>query len=174
LGVADYVLCRKDGVYSDSRHPDSVEIGTIYHDLARRDFTVNAMARNLVTDTIIDPHDGMEDLANRVLRCVGKTHDRFSEDALRILRALRFSITKEFELDDEIIASFQDHKLVAQLRTISIERVREELYRMFKASTIQSLMILSDYPYIRNAIFAATTGVSGGVPLWLEPTLKDR
>jgi tRNA nucleotidyltransferase (CCA-adding enzyme) len=174
LGIADYVLCRKDGVYSDSRHPDSVEIGTIYHDLARRDFTVNAMARNLVTDTIIDPHDGMEDLANRVLRCVGKAHDRFNEDPLRMLRALRFSITRGFELDDNIIECFQDYKLVAQLRAISIERVREELHRMFKSSTIQSLMILSDYPYVRNAIFATTTGVSGGVPLWLEPTLKDR
>jgi tRNA nucleotidyltransferase (CCA-adding enzyme) len=94
LGATDYVLCRKDGAYSDGRRPDSVEVGTIFDDLARRDFTVNAIAIDTETGALIDPHGGAQDLTARVLRCVGNPVDRFNEDRLRIFRAARFSLTK--------------------------------------------------------------------------------
>ena len=92
MGACDYVLCRKDGAYYDGRRPESVEIGTIRDDLARRDFTVNAMAIN-EDGELIDPHGGKVDLLHKTLRCVGNAHERFSEDYLRMLRAIRFCIT---------------------------------------------------------------------------------
>lgn len=83
----DFVLCRKENSYSDGRHPDLVKMGTIIDDLARRDFTMNAIA---IDDqgTIIDPFGGQDDIANKVIRCVGST-DRLLEDSLRLIRAIR-------------------------------------------------------------------------------------
>src|SRR6478735_1674813 len=94
LGGVDFVLCRKDGAYSDGRRPDSVEMGTLLDDLARRDFTVNAIAR-ADDGSLIDPFNGQADLKLRLLRCVGGV-DRLREDSLRMLRAFRFAITKGF------------------------------------------------------------------------------
>src|SRR5579859_2576372 len=85
--VSDYVLCRKDGAYSDSRHPDSVEHGTLHDDLARRDFTMNAIAIDS-DGNYIDPFNGISDIKNKLIRCVGNAQDRFDEDALRMLRAI--------------------------------------------------------------------------------------
>ena len=87
--AADFVLCRKDGHYSDGRRPDTVEIGTLYDDLARRDFTMNAIALD-EDDNIIDPFDGRGDLHRGIIRCVGKATDRMREDSLRLIRAIRF------------------------------------------------------------------------------------
>lgn len=166
--TADYVLCRKDGFYYDGRHPDTVTPGTIYDDLARRDFTVNAMAKD--GDIILDPHGGMKDIRGRIIRTVGKAEDRFSEDGLRMLRALRFSITKDMSLDGEIVRALSNPGFYeAKLKGISIERVREEFDKMFRFSTYWTLIRLDMYRNFRNYLFGKLYDT-----LWLKPTLEGK
>lgn len=89
---------RRDGNYTDGRHPDNVEFTSdLSEDLERRDFTINAMAYNPMTG-LIDPFDGMRDIRNRRIVCVGSARERFKEDALRILRAIRFAAQLDFPL----------------------------------------------------------------------------
>ena len=119
---------RIDGEYSDNRRPDSVIfVDDIAKDLSRRDFTINAMAYNWYKG-IVDPFGGYGDLDNKVIRCVGNPDDRFQEDALRILRALRFAATYGFEIDDETAGAIRRNKTL--LKNISAERIREELTKM--------------------------------------------
>lgn len=116
---------RQDGDYTDSRRPSSVRLGvSLQDDLARRDFTVNAMA---YSDTLglFDPFNGMGDLSQRLLRAVGNPAERFSEDALRILRALRFCAQHGFSLDADTEMALRAHR--ESLREISAERVCAEL-----------------------------------------------
>lgn len=155
--VADFVLARKDGPSSNGRHPDWVKPGTLMDDLSRRDFTVNAMALDPVNGNLIDPFNGQEDLNNRTLRFVGNTMDRIEEDGLRILRALRFQVTKGLTMHPELFQFFLDNHVALgfhHLRSVSTDRIREELNKMFSANTLQTLEILEDFPGIRNAIFS--------------------
>ncbi len=163
----DFVLCRKDGAYSDGRRPDSVEAGTIYDDLARRDFTMNAIAIRELDGKIIDPHGGVEDIQRWQIRAVGNAVDRFMEDALRLLRAMRFSITLGFCLDDEIRACMDDADLLEMLRTVSVERQQVELSKCFRADTFATLDFFERHRRLRNSLFSNKT-------LWIEPTLKER
>jgi len=168
LGDADFVLCRKDGEYRDGRRPETVEVGTLADDLARRDFTMNAIAIDVHTNVMIDPYDGYTDLQNGLIRCVRNAHDRFSEDALRMLRALRFSITKNMRMHDDIQAAFGDVQLLELLDTkISWDRKKDEVFKMFKHDTSKTLLILQRFPAIRELLF-------DNKPLWLEPTLRER
>lgn len=155
LGASDFVLARKDGTYDkDGRRPDFVEPGTLLDDLARRDFTVNAMAK-AEDGTIIDPYNGRDDLLNLgILRCVGDTATRMREDSLRILRAIRFSIVKDLAYSDELFEFLQDDDTAPLLAHISIERVREELYKCFTFSTPDTLKELDEFPAIRDHIFS--------------------
>ena len=164
----DFVLCRKDGDYSDGRRPDSVEPGTILDDLQRRDFTVNAIARNVETGEIFDPFDGVKDIKSMYLRCVGDTKERFDEDALRILRAIRFHITKGFLLSDDISRVLCDsYYWPSKLAAISVERIREEMLKCFRHSTPVTLRFLGDiHPQMVSAIF--------GDDMWLKPTMEER
>lgn len=120
---------RIEGQYSDNRHPDNVTFTTsLKEDLSRRDFTINAMAYN-DGNGLTDYFNGMEDLNNKVIRSVGKADDRFKEDALRMLRAVRFSTQLGFQLDAEDL--FISIKRNAHLiKNISHERIREELCKI--------------------------------------------
>mgnify|MGYP002747897424 FL=1 len=90
---------RIDGEYNDSRHPESVEFtSNLIEDLKRRDFTINAMAYN-EREGLVDAFDGINDINNKIIRCVGEPEERFGEDALRILRAVRFSAQLGFDID---------------------------------------------------------------------------
>lgn len=162
MGAVDFVMCRKDGAYSDGRHPDTVEPGTIFDDLARRDFTVNAMAID-EAGNLIDPHEGERDLEDRLLRCVGFTSDRFEEDSLRILRAMRFSITKDLELSSGITAVFRQPSLwIPKLEAVSTERKREELHKCFAHDTAKTLMFFKSIDSAwADCLFQ---------DLWLKPT----
>jgi tRNA nucleotidyltransferase (CCA-adding enzyme) len=162
---SDYVLCRKDGAYSDGRRPDDVEIGTIYDDLARRDFTMNAIAK--VGDEYIDPHGGRTDIARRLIRAVGSAEERFSEDALRMLRAMRFHITMGFKLHWDILACFLREDLLTKLSSVSVERKQVELSKCFRADTMKTLDFLAERWLLPSYLFSAGD-------LWLEPTLKAR
>ncbi len=115
---------RVDGAYADHRRPDRVTfVRDIVEDLARRDFTVNAMAYH-PRSGLVDPFGGQEDLAKGRIRCVGDPHTRFSEDALRILRALRFSAVYDFVLEED--TALAAHDLRATLERVAKERVTAE------------------------------------------------
>ena len=116
---------RREGAYTDSRHPDRVEFtDSLTADLARRDFTVNAMAYRPDTG-LIDPFHGEEDLRRGVLACVGDPHTRFSEDALRILRAMRFCSVLGLSQDPRLMAAA--NSCSPQLSEISVQRIFSEL-----------------------------------------------
>lgn len=153
--AADFVLARKDGPSSDGRHPDFVEVGTLADDLDRRDFTVNALAREVGTTTIIDRHDGLSDLATKTLRFVGEPADRIREDALRVMRALRFAVTKGFTFAPETEAALHAPEVPEMLARISEERREGELRTMFaKASTPEVLDLIGSLPTaLRDAMF---------------------
>ncbi|HEY2733723.1 MAG TPA: CCA tRNA nucleotidyltransferase, partial [Polyangiales bacterium] len=123
---------RGEGAYSDSRHPDEVFfVKDIDEDLARRDFTVNALAYDPLEDCLIDPFGGALDLEQRLLRTVGDARDRFSEDGLRVLRAARFVATLGFRLDDATAAAIP--QALASFERVSKERVRDEWLRTMLA-----------------------------------------
>lgn len=137
---------RVDGTYSDNRHPDSVIFtGDLSKDLSRRDFTVNALAYSPGTG-IIDCFNGVNDIKNRVMRCVGTPDERFGEDALRILRALRFASVLGFEIETETAKSLLRNK--ERLNNIAAERIHVELIKLLGGIDVQR--ILDDY---RDIIF---------------------
>lgn len=119
---------RIDGNYSDSRRPDKVTFTkSLEEDLKRRDFTINAMAYNDEVG-LVDPFNGMEDIEHYKIRCVGRAEDRFSEDALRILRAIRFASQLGFVVDSDV--SLNIHKMYKNLENISIERINSEFCKI--------------------------------------------
>ena len=123
---------RREGAYADARHPDEVEFTRdLRGDLARRDFTVNAMAFDPRSGVLVDDHDGLADLGRRVLRTVGEPRARFHEDALRPVRAARFAATLELELDPATRAALGG--VVDRARRVAVERVREELVKLMAA-----------------------------------------
>lgn len=131
---------RVDGEYEDNRHPKEVQFTTsLIEDLKRRDFTINAMAYN-ETEGLVDEFGGMDDLNAGIVRCVGEPVDRFSEDALRIMRAVRFSAQLGFSIDPETKEAAK--KLHKNLESISAERINVELTKL----------LVSDHPdYILDA-----------------------
>lgn len=139
---ADFVLARRDGPTADGRRPEYVEPGTLADDLARRDFTINALARCPLSGDIIDHHNGREDLSKRVLRFVGDPIKRIEEDGLRVLRGFRFSITKKLVIEPLTDAALRSATSTRMLACVSIERVREELEKMFAYDTLGSLQLL--------------------------------
>lgn len=153
LGDADFVLCRKDGTYSDGRHPDNVTIGTIYDDLARRDFTMNAIAIDTYTGLILDPHHGIDDIGSRVINCVNDPIITFSEDSLRILRAFRFAITLDMYLSQSIVNSLYNLKIINGITNVSNDRIREELTKMFMHDTLSSMTIFEIFYDLRRIVF---------------------
>lgn len=173
----DFVMCRKDGAYSDGRRPDEVIPGTILDDLARRDFTCNAIAVNMTSGEVLDPHNGQQAIFNKELVCVGKAEDRFNEDALRLVRAIRFRVTKDLGWDDEIWECFgswdsdsweQARSWSQKLKQVSVERVREELHKCFRHDTLNTLRLFQSIAGPWSKVIFDDMGI------WLEPTLKER
>ncbi len=140
---------RCDGEYLDHRRPESVSFSRkLSDDLSRRDFTVNAMAYSL-TSGVIDLFCGREDLKNRVVRCVGDAVTRFEEDALRILRAIRFSSTLGFTVEEKTRKAIFEKKEL--LRTVSGERIREETEKLVLGEN--ALSVISEYAEIFETVF---------------------
>ena len=130
---------RVDGKYSDHRRPDSVGFtGRLEEDLARRDFTINAMAYSPERG-LIDPYGGERDLGDRIIRCVGEPERRFDEDALRILRALRFASTLGFEIDDQTAEAAV--RLRGLILDISRERVSAELEKLLSGVDVVNILL---------------------------------
>lgn len=123
---------RTESDYSDGRHPDRVEYAaSIEEDLSRRDFTINAMAYDLEGKSLLDPHGGQGDLASRLIRAVGDPAERFHEDGLRPLRAVRFAAQLGFAIEAGTLAAIAP--AIGRFRLVSAERVREELQKMLLA-----------------------------------------
>lgn len=126
---------RVDGEYSDGRRPENVRFtGNIEEDLARRDFTMNAIAFNPQQLTYTDPFYGIVDIKKKTIRAVGNAKERFLEDGLRPLRALRFQAQLGFKLDSEIVEAFKDAEVIETIKKVSIERVREEILKGLKTN----------------------------------------
>lgn len=123
---------RGETSYSDGRRPDAVYfVGDIVADLARRDFTINAIAYDPLEDVLIDPFGGLADLEAHTLRAVGNARERFAEDGLRVLRAARFRATLEVEIEPETLRAIEPS--LASYRKVSPERIREEWMKTMKA-----------------------------------------
>ncbi len=164
---ADFVLCRKESSESDGRRPDWVEPGDIFDDLARRDFTVNAIALDCESGSLVDPHEGQKDLASRTLRFVGDPEKRIREDGLRVMRAFRFMITKGLDPDFDTWNALRSDLAEEMLRVPSVNSDRRgvELKKMFKHDSVKSLNLVASLPKgIQDAMFADG--------IWLEPTTK--
>jgi tRNA nucleotidyltransferase (CCA-adding enzyme) len=131
MGV-EVTTFRGEGAYTDARRPDSVVFGVpLREDLARRDFVINAIAYDPIADAVFDPFGGQADLAARRLRAVGDAVARFTEDGLRVMRAVRFAAVLELELDAETEAGIAP--ALPSLRKVSQERVHDELVKLFAA-----------------------------------------
>lgn len=158
--AADFVMCRRESSASDGRTPDVIEPGTILDDLGRRDLTVNAIARDVDTGEVIDPHGGVEDIATRTLRFVGDPVTRCTEDTTRIMRALRFMVTKDLQPDDEARA-FLSGSVAADLLAIderadgkrTIDMVAVELQRMARFDSARTVLTLAQFPHLMPSIF---------------------
>lgn len=132
---------RRDGEYSDGRHPDTVEFTSdLIYDLERRDFTINAMAYN-PEEGLVDPFNGCRDIQNRIIRCVGNPDDRFQEDGLRILRALRFSCQLNFVIDETTGRAMLDNKEL--ISNVSMERINTEFIKIINAEYVFSFPFYS-------------------------------
>lgn len=164
-GIADFVMARKEMGYIPGTRTPIIIPGTLYDDLERRDFTLNALAKN-DDGTIIDYFDGLKDLENKVLRTPLDCKVTFDDDPLRILRAIRFSITKDFTIPEEMFRVIMSYDYNNKMSVVSSERIREELFKCFKFDTLQTLDTLNDFIPLRNYIFNKTK-------LWLKPTFEQ-
>ena len=150
LSLYDITTMRKEGKYIDSRHPSEVSwTNKIEDDLSRRDFTVNALALEIKEGkkpVIIDLYNGQADLEKKLVRCVGEADVRFQEDALRLMRAIRFSAQLNFRIEEETLKSIERNS--ALIKNISWERIRDELFK-----------ILASDNYYEGIIFLKETGL---------------
>ncbi len=141
IAIVEVTPYRVESGYSDKRRPDSVKFGTsLLEDLARRDFTINAIALDY-KGHLIDPYDGQKDIKDKVVRAVGNARDRFNEDALRMLRAIRLVAELDFGIDGETAAAISENN--RHLVSISRERVRDELIRILNSSQPMNALVLA-------------------------------
>ena len=162
--VKDVVMARKELGYIPGTRTPLVKPGTLYDDLERRDFTLNALAKDS-DGNIIDFFGGMDDLKHGMLRTPLDCKITFDDDPLRILRAIRFSITKKFSMSRKIIEEIYIYDYDNKMSVVSTERIREELFKCFKHDTIKTLNTLDEFYRLRDYIFKNNI-------LWLKPTLE--
>lgn len=163
-GVADFVMARKEVGYVPGTRTPIIKPGTLFDDLERRDFTLNALAKD-EDGNIIDFFNGQEHLKLGVLRTPLDVEVTFNDDPLRILRALRFCITKGFWIESDMDEVIRAYDYDSKMSVVSDERIREELFKCFKVDTLKTLRTLHTYPMLRNYIFRDNK-------LWLKPTFE--
>jgi tRNA nucleotidyltransferase/poly(A) polymerase len=161
---ADFVMARKEIGYEEGTRRPILELGTLEDDLVRRDFTVNAMAED-EDGNIIDLFNGMDHLKFKILITPLDTNITMSDDPLRLIRALRFSITKDFRISNDIWNELNNFDYDEKMGVVSIERIREELLKCFKHDTLKTLNKLNEFKYLRDYVFKNNL-------LWLKPTFE--
>lgn len=150
---ADFVMCRKDSKGSDGRRPDFVEPGTVFDDLARRDFTVNAMALDTETGELLDPHEGRRDLENRTLRFVGDPAVRCEEDGVRVMRALRFMVQKGLTPDPVAEEFLLSQAATDALAGQHVDMLSKELQKAGRFDSAALVLTLGRFPNLLPALF---------------------
>ena len=168
--VADFVMARKEVGYIEGTRRPILELGTLEDDLSRRDFTVNALAED-IDGNLIDLFDGQLDLEKKILSTPLDAYVTMLDDTLRILRALRFSITKGFNIHPNIYRAMEKPGILKKLElTVSPERIREEIDKMMRFDTVRSFRLLMD---VDNTIpgFLDLVFKNG---MWLMPTFKKQ
>jgi tRNA nucleotidyltransferase/poly(A) polymerase len=167
-GVADFVMARKEIGYVEGTRQPIIVPGTLYDDLIRRDFTLNALAKD-EDGNIIDYFDGMWALEARMLITPLDSRITMLDDPLRLLRAFRFSITKEFVISPRVWETCLMDSVVNKLEeVVSQERIREEVFKMMKHDTIKSLDLFYDI----NRINPKLIQIMFGRGMWLKPTME--
>jgi len=142
---------RSESGYSDGRHPDKVEFGvSIETDLSRRDFTMNAAAYQLPGGPLVDPFGGRNDIKSRLIRCVGNAAERFAEDGLRPLRALRFASQLDFTIDEQTLAAIPG--AIPLTAKVAAERMREEIDKMIASSKPSTALLLMEKTGLLNLL----------------------
>lgn len=127
---------RLEGEYSDGRRPDSVSFAaTLSEDLARRDFTINALAYDPIADKLVDEHGGVEDMRSRCIRTVGEPAARFGEDKLRMIRAVRFAAQLDFDIEQKTLETIMTRS--AEVKGVSAERIRDEFTKLMLSDNIE-------------------------------------
>jgi tRNA nucleotidyltransferase/poly(A) polymerase len=163
-GIADFVMARKEVGYIPNTRQPMIVPGTLRDDLIRRDFTLNALAKD-EDGNIIDMFDGMWALENKILMTPQDAIKTFDDDALRIIRGVRFSITKGFSMHSDIINAIEHYDYESKMKVVSTERIREELLKCFKFDTLKTLSELNHFPKLRDYVFRNNL-------LWLKPTTE--
>ena len=164
-------MARKEVGYIDGTRKPILELGTLLDDLVRRDFTLNAMAKDM-DGNIIDHFNGLKHLKEGILITPLNPMETMMDDPLRILRALRFSITKGFEISEDIMDSMKQPDILEKLKTtVSQERIREELTKMMKFDTIKSMKLLVD---IDKNFIQGFLDIVFENNMWLNPTTKNK
>jgi tRNA nucleotidyltransferase/poly(A) polymerase len=169
--VADFVMARKEVGYVLGTRKPILELGTLYDDLIRRDFTVNALAKDM-DGNIIDHFSGVEHLKEGLLVTPLNPMKTMMDDPLRILRALRFSVTRGFEVSTDIMEAMKQPDILDKLKTtVSQERIREEVIKMMKYDTLLTMKLLVD---IDREIIKGFLEVVFRDNMWLKPTTEKR
>lgn len=169
--VADFVMARKEVGYVLGTRKPILELGTLYDDLIRRDFTVNALAKDM-DGNIIDHFDGVEHLKKGLLVTPLNPMKTMMDDPLRILRALRFSLTKDLEVHTDIMESMKQPDILDKLKkTVSQERIREEITKMMMCDTIKTIKLLVD---IDREFIKGFLDIVFKDTMWLKPTTEKK
>jgi len=167
LKIVEITTFRLEGKYTDKRHPDGVRFAkTVEEDLSRRDFTINAMALRIVNcklkiENLVDPFGGQKDLENKFIRAVGDADERFNEDALRLMRAVRFATELSFKIEPKTLEAIE--KRAGLLEAIAKERIRDEFIKIIMASEAARGILLLEklgllkyiFPELREGIGVA-------------------
>lgn len=162
LKIVEITPYRKDEKYSDKRHPDSISFaGNIEEDLKRRDFTINALALNVTRGTvgeIIDLFGGQDDIKNKVIKAVGNPDDRFNEDALRVIRAVRIATELDFKISHETGESIRNN--VKLLDFISKERIRDEFTKIIMSDNPSNgIKMMNEFGVLRYVAHETEEGI---------------
>jgi tRNA nucleotidyltransferase/poly(A) polymerase len=167
--IADFVMARKELGYHEGTRRPILALGNLQDDLVRRDFTVNAIAED-IEGNLIDPFGGVQHIEQRLLFTPLPAETTFMDDPLRILRALRFTITKGFFMDDSLQLAMMQPEILSKLeQVVSAERIREEVFKMMKFDTVKTLELFRgvelSVPGFTKLVF--------GRGLWLKPTFEQ-
>jgi len=169
--VADFVMARKEVGYVLGTRKPILELGTLYDDLIRRDFTLNALAKDM-EGNIIDYFNGIEHLKEGLLVTPLNPMKTMMDDPLRILRAMRFSLTKDLEVHTDIMEAIKQPEILDKLKsTVSSERIREEIGKMMKHDTIKTMKMLvdTDREFIKGFLEVVFRD-----NMWLKPTTEKK
>jgi poly(A) polymerase/tRNA nucleotidyltransferase (CCA-adding enzyme) len=165
LKVVEITTFRLEGKYTDKRHPDEIKFAeTIEEDLSRRDFTVNALALSVVegmAKNIIDPYGGQEDIRNKIIRTVGEPKERFNEDALRLIRAIRFSVQLGFDIEEKTFAAIKKEANLIEM--IAKERIRDEFIKIIMAPLAKrGIELLEEAGLLKYIVPELREGINNG------------